>query len=291
MSDQSAVRIDDSTSLPKNIKCKPFLKWAGGKSQLISHILKRVPKSFSNYFEPFLGGGAVFFALQPEASFLADTNRDLISAYEVIRDDVELLIRDLERHRYEKKYFYQMRELDRSEGFRELSAVQKVSRLIFLNKTCYNGLYRVNSKGQFNVPFGRYKNPTILDAQNLRACSLALQSSGLFTEDFRSVVAKASKDDFVYFDPPYAPLNDTSDFTAYTKEGFGFEEHIALRDLCRDLDGRGVKFLLSNSSNPAIADLFQEFHVERVDATRAINSKAGKRGKIKELLIRNYSSG
>ncbi len=289
MSDQTAVLLDDSsTSIPSRLNCRPFLKWAGGKSQLLTEILKRIPKDYENYFEPFVGGGAVFFGLQPEVALLADVNRDLIEAYEVVRDDVDALIESLKQHRYEKEYYYKVRARDREEGFMSLSAVERVSRIIFLNKTCYNGLYRVNSKGQFNVPFGRYTNPTILHEINLRACSQALQTAGIFQEDFRSLVSRAGKGDFVYFDPPYAPLNETSDFTAYTKDGFPFEEHIALRDTCRELDSRGARFLLSNSSNPAIVDLFHEFRVERIGATRAINSKGAKRGKVKELLIRNY---
>ena len=272
------------------VKCKPFLKWAGGKGQLLSELLARIPQRFNRYFEPFVGGGALFFGLQPKHALLSDINLDLINTYTVVRDSVEHLIADLSQHVYEKDYFYQIRDTDRSKAFDNWSNVQRASRLIYLNKTCFNGLYRINSKGQFNVPFGRYTNPKICDATNLRACSQVLQSIRVEALSFDHVVDAANSGDFVYFDPPYAPLNATSYFTSYSKDGFDTNMQIKLRDTCVALDRRGVRFMLSNSSAPLILDLYKNFQTEFVQASRAINSKASLRGKINEVIVRNYTS-
>ncbi|MGF1535328.1 MAG: DNA adenine methylase [Elainellaceae cyanobacterium] len=266
---------------------RPFIKWVGGKTQLLPELMRRIPKRIDRYFEPFLGGGALFFHLQPEKAVLTDINPDLVSLYQVIRDSVEELIADMGQHVHSKDYYYAIRSIDRTAGYAAWTEIQKASRLIYLNKTCYNGLYRVNSKGQFNVPFGRYKNPTILNADNLRACSQALQGTAIAVRDFRSVKESAQPGDFVYFDPPYAPLSATANFTGYTKDGFDRDMQYALRDLCRELDRKGVRFMVSNSSAPLVLDLYQEFKVERVYATRLINSKAGRRGKIPEVLVTN----
>ena len=267
---------------------KPFVKWVGGKSQLLSELVERVPDDFGRYYEPFAGGGALFFRLQPDRACLTDINPDLVNLYTVIRDQVEELIEDLGQHVYEKNYFYQVRGVDRTPEYATWTNVQRASRFVYLNKTCYNGLYRVNSKGQFNAPFGRYTSPTILDANNLRACHAALQKAVIGVADFHTVRRRIRANDFVYFDPPYAPLSATSKFTSYTKTGFDVDMQYALRDLCRALDKRSVRFMLSNSSAPLILDLYSEFNVEFVYATRSINSKAGKRGKIPEVVVTNY---
>lgn len=280
---QPATILPIATTAPK-----PFVKWVGGKTQLLSELVNRIPGDISRYYEPFVGGGALFFNLQPQRACLTDINPDLVNLYVVVRDKVDELIEDLGRHVYEKEYFYRIRGVDRTLEYGAWTAVQRASRFIYLNKTCYNGLYRVNSKGQFNAPFGRYTNPTILDAENLYACHVALQKTVVEVADFYSVRRRIRADDFVYFDPPYAPLSATAKFTSYTKNGFDVDMQYALRDLCRALDKRSIRFMLSNSSAPLILDLYAEFNIEFVYATRSINSKAGKRGKIPEVVVTNY---
>ena len=268
--------------------CKPFVKWAGGKSQLLSELTPRIPKSYGKYFEPFVGSGALFFAAQPTSSCLSDDNQDLIAAYTAVRDQLEELIEDLSKHRYERDYYYDMRNADREESFADWTPVRKAARLIYLNKTCFNGLYRVNAKGQFNVPFGSYKNPTICDNNNLARCSRALQSVDLRCEKFEFVEHLAEAGDFVYFDPPYAPLSATSNFTSYQAGGFGVEHHEALAQLCGRLDEKGVRFMLSNSFTDIAMELYKKHKVEVVSASRAINSKGARRGKVNELIVTNY---
>ena len=270
------------------ISPKPFIKWVGGKTQLLPKLIERIPDDFGRYYEPFVGGGALFFRLQPQRACLTDINPDLVNLYIVIRDKVGDLVEDLSQHVYEKDYFYRIRSVDRTPEYEMWTDVQRASRFIYLNKTCYNGLYRVNSKGQFNAPFGRYTNPTILDADNLYACHRTLRKAVIEVSDFYKVRRRIRDNDFVYFDPPYAPLSATSKFTSYTKNGFDVEMQYALRDLCCALDKRGVRFMLSNSSAPLILDLYAEFNIELVYATRSINSNAGKRGKIPEVVVTNY---
>jgi len=272
------------------IECKPFLKWVGGKSQLRLNLLSRLPASFVRYFEPFLGGGALFFALQPSKAYLSDINLDLINTYRAIQNNVSELIEDLKQHRYDKDYYYKIRNIDRTLDYLEWTDIQKASRLIYLNKSCFNGLYRVNSKGYFNVPMGSYNNPKILDEENLLACSKALKKCNISIHPFLEIEDILDKDDFVYFDPPYAPLNTTSNFTSYTQDGFGSQMQVELRDFCNRLTDRGVKFMLSNSSAPLILDLYEKYHIEFVYASRAINSKGENRGKIPEVIVRNYGN-
>jgi DNA adenine methylase len=267
---------------------RPFVKWVGGKRQLIPELTKRLPCTFSRYYEPFVGGGALFFHLQPEQAFLSDINDELINVYNVVKHNVEALIKELSRHVYEASYFYTIREADRLPNYQQWSEVRKASRFIYLNKTCYNGLYRVNSKGYFNAPFGDYRNPKICDPENLRLCSESLKYAKLSCDSYYVVDERARPGDFVYFDPPYAPLTATSNFTNYSKSGFGKEDQEELRNLCSRLDKKGVKWMLSNSSAPLILDLYQEYNVETISASRAINSKGSLRGKIKEVIVRNY---
>jgi DNA adenine methylase len=272
----------------KAAKASPFVKWAGGKSSLLSELLKRVPKKYRNYFEPFAGGGALFFNLNPEKSYISDENEELINTYRVVKKDLKRLIKNLEKFYYDSEFFYKIRSLDKKKGFAKLDKVKKAARFIFLNKTCFNGLYRVNGKGEFNVPFGRYTNPKILDVENLTACSKALKKTYLKRTSYKKILNQVKKGDFIYLDPPYMPLSKTSNFTSYTKSGFNFKEQEELSKFCKKLDKKGALFMLSNSSHPEIKRLYQDFIIEAVKAPRAINSKAAKRGSIEEIIVRNY---
>jgi DNA adenine methylase len=226
--------------------------------------------------------------MQPKTAYLADYNPELINCFEVVRDQLSELKEELKKYRYEKEMYYEVRELDRQADYASTSPVARAARFIYLNKTCFNGLYRVNSKGQFNVPFGAYKDPTILDVPNLTACSNALQSAILKVGSFEEIVDVAEKDDFVYFDPPYAPTSETADFTQYVSGGFDESSQELLLLACLKLHQKGVKWMLSNSNTNIIQELYRGFKVETVEAGRAINSKADKRGPILELIIRNY---
>jgi DNA adenine methylase len=267
-----------------SIAAGPFLKWAGGKSQLLQQYSSLFPKTWKTYFEPFLGGGAVFFHLQPTVGVLTDVNEELINCYIVVRDEVEELIQALRAHRSEKDYYYSVRAWKPE----TLTPVQRAARLIFLNRTCFNGLYRVNSKGQFNVPFGRYSNPTICDQTGLTAASLALKRANIHAADFEDVLDKAQRGDFAYLDPPYNPLSVTSSFTGYAQEGFGEAEQRRLAYVYRQMDNRGVMLMLSNSASELVRQLYSGYRAVEVTAKRAINSKADGRGPIPELVILNY---
>ncbi len=277
-----------------NQKPKPFVKWVGGKRQLLAQFRKLnlyPPEKFdpikNKYFEPFVGGGAVFFDLLPKHAELSDLNKELVTTYNVIKNNVDELISALKKHKNEKEYFLSIRALDTS----KLTDVEIASRFIYLNRTCFNGLYRVNSKGQFNVPFGLNKNPLICDEVNLHRVSEALQDVVIKHQDYKEVLKKAKKGDFVYFDPPYHPLNETSSFTSYTKENFSAEDQIELRDTVLELHKRGCFVMISNSDAKFINDIYsgyESIRISKVEAGRAINSKGDKRGKIKEVLVTNY---
>ncbi len=271
---------------------KPFLKWAGGKRQLLPEIREHIPETFNSYYEPFLGAGAVFFDLLPTKAIVNDFNEQLMLTYRVIRDSVDELIRILDIHkaRNSRDYFYEIRALDRNKHvFDLLPDVDKAARLIYLNKTCFNGLYRVNSRGEFNAPYGRYKNPTICEAEVLRAVSHYLNSHEvqLLCKDFADAVADASRGDFVYFDPPYFS-SDNTNFTSYQAEGFDASEQERLRDVFAELSDRGVKCLLSNSDTEFIRELYSGFDIRTVSAIRAINADANGRGRVNEVLVRNW---
>lgn len=268
--------------------CKPVIKWVGGKRQLMTKIKEYMPREYNNYFEPFIGGGAVFFELKKENSHINDYNPELTNLYEVIKTKPEALIKDLSKHENSSEYYYAMRELDRKPNFKRMSKVKRASRFIYLNKTGFNGLYRVNQKGQNNVPYGRYANPTILDADNIRACSEALQTTTITTGDFENIKAHVKEGDFVYFDPPYAPLSATSNFTAYTDKGFDDDMQFRLKELCDYIDSIGAYFMLSNSYTGFILDLYSDYTIKTVEANRALNCKATGRGKINEVLVMNY---
>jgi len=269
---------------------RPFIKWVGGKRQLIPQLSQHFPKTFSTYIEPFVGGGAVFFYLLPQYSLLIDNNPELINTYQVIKHKVEELIESLRQHKNEKEYFYKIRGIDRDPiQFRNLDKVERASRTIFLNKTCYNGLYRVNKKNQFNTPFGRYASPKICDELNLRAVSAALRNAKIHLGDFAESVSSARSGDFIYMDCPYHPVSETANFTSYTMEDFGISEQKQLNRVFSQLDSKGCHVLLSNSHTPFILELYKEYSIYIVHATRAINCDPSKRGKILEVLISNKS--
>ena len=274
-----------------SIKPEPFLKWAGGKGQLLRQYEIFFPDKFNNYLEPFVGGGAVFFHLYntgriplDKKIILIDSNEELINCYKVIKTDVERLIKILGSGKYknEKDTFYKIRQDVPKDPF------EKAARTIYLNRTCFNGLYRVNSKGKFNVPFGRYKNPLICNTVNLKAVSFALRSVEILCADFAICLELAKKGDFVYLDPPYQPLNKTSNFTSYTKDSFDEDEQCRLYDVFRKLDRKGCKVMLSNSDTAFIKKLYKNYRLEHVLAKRAINCKPSGRGAIDELVILNY---
>jgi DNA adenine methylase len=277
--------------MKKNPLVAPVVKWVGGKRQLLQDISNHIPDKFFTYYEPFLGGGAVLFHLQPNRAVVNDINEELINIYAVIRDNLEELIEDLKRHKNEADYFYEIRELDRDKKtYSQLSNIEKASRIIYLNKTCYNGLFRVNQQGEYNAPFGRYKNPNIVNETTLRAVSNYFNRVKITFKcgDFEEAVKGIRKGSFVYFDPPYDPVSDSANFTGYNKGGFDREEQTRLKELCDKLDTKGVKFLLSNSATEFILDLYKDYNITIVQANRAINSKGDKRGKVDEVLVKNY---
>lgn len=279
--------------MAKNKLVAPVVKWVGGKRQLLDAITPLLPKRITTYCEPFLGGGAVLLSIQPSKAIVNDLNVDLITVYDVIRDDVEALIESLKKHENTSEYFYTIRDMDRDKtSYQALSKVEKASRLIYLNKTCFNGLFRVNSSGEFNSPFGHYKNPNIVNEPVLRAVSKYFNASNIafYSEDFAQTLSRVGKGGFVYLDPPYDPVSDTASFTGYNKGGFDSNEQIRLKRCCDDLTRRGVKFLLSNSATEFIKELYREYDVTIVKAKRAINADASKRGAIEEVLIRNYGA-
>ncbi|WGV23604.1 DNA adenine methylase [Halotia branconii] len=273
------------TQITKEAYPRPFLKWAGGKSKLIKQYIPYLPKHYKTYYEPFLGGGAIFFHLQPSQAILTDINSELITTYCCVKDQVEELICLLKEHKikHTRNYYYHVRA--NSGG----TALEKSARLIYLNKTCFNGLYRVNSQGQFNVPLGRYENPNICPEDLLRLASKALSTSKIQQADFTAVLNKAnSHDDFVYFDPPYYPVSQTSNFTAYSNHCFAEEQQIKLKDVFVKLADRGVKIMLSNSDCDFIRNLYIDFNIYTISAARSINSNSKKRGNITEVLVTSY---
>jgi DNA adenine methylase len=299
--DKAVISTQMSASAPSQILPRPFLKWAGGKSRLISQYQPYFPKKFTTYYEPFLGGGSVFFHLAQQQpglqAILTDINPELINAYCCVRDRVEELIELLKDHqsqhtkRHQEHYYWV-----RSQSYS--TEVEKAARMIYLNKTCYNGLYRENSKGEFNVPIGRYKNPNICQADLLRSVSSMLTSVQIKVRKFNEVMDFAtSSKDFVYLDPPYHPISTTSNFTAYSRNSFKEAEQLQLRDAFAQLSERGVKVMLSNSYCDFINQIYtdsQAFKTDRmpelieISASRGINSNSCKRGKVKELLITSF---
>ena len=292
--------VSSSTAAPDLVLplAKPFIKWVGGKSQLLKQFEGLFPQDFNNYIEPMIGGGAVFFHLFNTKNIegravLLDVNLELMGCYQVIKEDVENLILELVKlakqyNQSPKEFFYQVREWDRHEDFEQRPAAQRAARTIFLNKTCYNGLYRVNNGGTFNTPFGKYKKPKICDEKNLRAVAHALQNVQLLTSDFETVTELASAGDFIYFDPPYHPLSETANFTSYTKSGFKKEDQMRLRDTFANLAKKGRQVMLSNSDTKFIRNLYKDFNIHTVYAKRYINSNPDHRGEITEVVVTSY---
>lgn len=275
----------------------PIVKWVGGKRQLMPEIKKYIPEpnDISTYYEPFMGGGAVLFDLQPKKAVVNDINSELINLYKVVKEDVESLIEELGSYKNEESFYYKIRKLDRKlEIYEKLTDVQRAARIHYLNKTCYNGLYRVNQAGEFNTPFGKYKNPNIQNADTLRAVSKYFNKADIrfLSTDFEEAIKHCRREGFVYFDPPYDPVSDSANFTGYAKGGFDRKEQIRLKKLCDKLDDRGVRFLLSNAYTDFIIDLYsdrdRDYRIETIQAKRSINSNGDDRGEVDEVLVRNY---
>jgi len=279
------VVMASETALPR-----PFLKWAGGKTQLADELLARMPLNFNAYHEPFVGSGALFFRLYRERriklAVLSDINAELIDTYVAVRDAVEEVIQLLSEFPHSEKFYYEIREKDPW----SMNIPERAARMIYLNKTGYNGLYRVNRQGRFNVPFGRYKSPRYLDKDNLLAVSRALENVDILCTSFETVIERVKPGDWVYFDPPYVPLSQTSNFTSYYADGFGLQDQKRLRDVCVELSRRNVYVTLSNSDTAFIRSLYHlpHFAIDEVLANRAINCNGARRGKITELVITNY---
>lgn|SRR3989338_8048794 len=270
-----------------------FVKWAGGKSQLIEQFIPLFPKKFNRYLEPFVGSGAVFFYIiqkyKPKEAIISDINEELINTYNIIKNDVERLIVELKQHKeYHlaegKKYYLTIRATNPS----DLPELERAARFIYLNKTCFNGLYRVNSKGKFNVPMGSYKNPDIIQEDKLKLISKLLQNVTINVMSFEDVLTMVKKGDFVYFDPPYYPLKNGKSFTTYTKAKFLEKEQDTLARIFRELDKKDCYLMLSNSDTTFIKDLYMGFKTHIVKAKRMINCDSTKRGQINEIVVKNY---
>lgn len=296
MQDNTAFKLPSTSkrrTYKHNVLAQPFLKWAGGKRQLLPAIKEYIPQQFGQYYEPFIGAGAVLFSLQPKKSIINDTNGELINCYRVIKDNPEELLDLCQEHREKnsKEHFYSLREQDRRDDFQDRSPLERAARIIYLNKTCFNGLFRVNSSGQFNVPYGNYSNPVIADPAVIKSVSAYLNQRDvrILEGDFAKAVSTARKGAFIYFDPPYHPISDTSSFTGYSANGFGEKEQVRLKELCDRLTERGCQVLVSNSSAPLIKKLYSapNYEIVEVKASRAINAVASRRGRINELLIHN----
>ncbi|CAI2554763.1 Modification methylase DpnIIA [Apilactobacillus kunkeei] len=271
---------------------KPITKWVGGKRQLLGELNKFKPDTFNTYFEPFVGGGAFLFNLAPENAVINDFNADLVNLYKIVKNDPESLLKILGKHaeNNSKDYYLRLRELDRSNAIDKLSDVEKAARILYMLKVDFNGLYRVNKQNQFNVPYGRYKNPNIADRENIISVSNYFNQSNvdILNGDFEKAVENAQKDDFVYFDPPYVPVNPTSDFTSYTSKGFNISDQERLMALFFSLSEKGVRVMLSNSDVDLVRKMYRNANIHSVQANRFINSKSDKRGKIGEVIITNY---
>lgn len=289
-SDVSAAHGEKRSSIQKRRVPRPFIKWVGGKTQLLEPLISIIDSArpFGSYHEPFAGGAALFFELQRTgrlhgAADLSDINPNLMDCYYAVRDDCAQLIEMLQHHKsqHSRSYYYTMRSA------RPVSITERAARVIYLNKTCFNGLYRENSNGDFNVPIGDYTNPQICDADNLTACAAALQSTALRCAPFQEILSQAHTGDVVYFDPPYVPLSSSSSFTAYAKAGFGMSAQAELADVARELARKGIAVILSNSDTPIVRALYAGFRIHDVLATRAVNSSGTKRGKIGEVIATN----
>ncbi|VSR10638.1 modification methylase [Streptococcus pneumoniae] len=276
----------------KKVTLQPFTKWTGGKRQLLPVIRELMPKTYNRYFEPFVGGGALFFDLAPKDAVINDFNAELINCYQQIKDNPQELIEILKVHQEynSKEYYLDLRSADRDERIDMMSEVQRAARILYMLRVNFNGLYRVNSKNQFNVPYGRYKNPKIVDEELISAISIYLNNNQLEIKvgDFEKAIVDVRTGDFVYFDPPYIPLSETSAFTSYTHEGFSFADQVRLRDVFKRLSDTGAYVMLSNSSSALVEELYKDFNIHYVEATRTNGAKSSSRGKISEIIVTNY---
>lgn len=276
--------------MAKNLLLSPMLKWVGGKRQLLPDIVPMINKKAPLYVEPFIGGGAVLFNMQPKKAIINDYNQELINVYITVRDNLEELLDELRIHEENNSsdYYYEIRALDRAEEFAQMSNVEKAARIIYLNKTCYNGLYRVNMAGQFNSPYGKYKNPNIVNEAVLRAISNYFNTNEItiLNGDYKEVLKDLEKEAFVYLDPPYMPISSSS-FTGYTEGGFGYNSQVELKKECDKLNEKGIRFVQSNSDCEIIRELYKDYKIKTVKAKRSINSAGNKRGEINEVLIYN----
>ena len=272
---------------------QPFTKWTGGKRQLLPVIKSLMPDNYNSYFEPFIGGGALFFDLSPDKAVINDFNNELMNCYQQIKKHPQKLIELLTKHQENnsKEYYLELRAVDRDNRINKMTDVERAARIMYMLRVNFNGLYRVNSKNQFNVPYGRYKNPKIVDSDLILSISQYLNENNieiLMGGDFEKTVEDVGDGDFVYFDPPYIPLSETSAFTSYTHEGFSHEDQVRLRDVFRKLDKKGAYVMLSNSSSPLVEELYKGFNIHKVEVTRTNGAKASSRGKISEIIVTNY---
>ena len=275
----------------ESTQAAPFVKWAGGKGRLLSQLRPLLPRGIDRmrHVEPFVGGGAMFFSRQPPRALLTDINPALVDTYSAIREDVDRVIEALQELAagHCKERYYQVRE--RYNRRRSVAVPRRAAMFIYLNKTCFNGLHRVNRKGEFNVPYGSYKNPRILNEDGLRMASRVLRAAELQCASFEALLEHAKPGDFIYFDPPYEPVSPTASFTSYSQNGFSREDQKRLCEVYGALDRRGCRLMLSNSDVPFIRNLYRDFKLDVVAAPRAINCNAGKRGKVTEIVVRNYA--
>lgn len=278
--------------MKNEMKLYPFTKWTGGKRKLLPELLGLLPKEFNNYYEPFIGGGALFFELAPTKATINDFNEELINCYIQIKENPHKVIELLKEHKEKnsKEYYLELRGLDRTDAFAKLPREEKAARILYMLRVNFNGLYRVNSKNQFNVPYGDYKNPKIVDEELILSISEYLKNNDIkiISGDFEEATKNAQKGDLVYFDPPYIPLTQTSSFTSYTHEGFSFEDQVRLRDTMKKLTQKGVYVMLSNSSSELTIELYKDFNIHYVDVSRTNGAKASSRSKIKEIIVTNY---
>ena len=282
--------------IDKKYNYQPFIKWVGGKRGLLSQIIPLLPIEFNNYHEPFLGGGALFFELysqgklQNKKIYLSDINSELINTYNIVKNNPTKLIKELEnfKKQHNKEFYYQIRELDRREDFKNSTPLERATRFIYLNKTCFNGLYRINSKGYFNTPIGSYKNPNIADSETIYNASEALANAIIKHQSYKEVLKYAKKDDLVYLDPPYYPLTPTASFTAYSEFEFLDNQQIELFEIFDKLSKKEINVVKSNSDTIFIKDLYEKYTINFVQANRFINSKSSGRGRISEVLIRSF---
>lgn len=271
---------------------QPFTKWTGGKRQLLPIIKSLMPDNYNNYFEPFVGGGALFFDLSPNKAVINDFNNELINCYQQIKKYPQKLIELLAKHQENnsKEYYLKLRSADRDNRIDKMTNVERAARIMYMLRVDFNGLYRVNSKNQFNVPYGRYKNPKIVDSDLILSISQYLNSNNIkiLTGDFEKAIQDVAVGDFVYFDPPYVPLSETSAFTSYTHEDFTYEDQVRLRDCFKKLDEKGAFLMLSNSSSPLVEELYKDFNIHKVEVTRTNGAKTSSRGRISEIIVTNY---